>query len=330
LPLLIVPEGEADDPPGADPFTDDQLRLIFTCCHPAIAPEARVALSLRLICGLETAAIARLFIVPVPTMAARITRAKKKIAAAGIAYRVPDRDELPARLPTVLSTIYLLFTAGHTAPSGESLTSPELSWRALDLARLVCTLMPGEPEVLGLFALIRLSDSRRATRTDERGRLILLADQDRSRWDRSAIAEGTAALERSLAMTRGPLPGAFALQGAIEAVHLEATSFDETDWRQLDALYGLLHDVAPSPLVRLNRAVVVAKLAGPEAALDELDRIRGWSGGSHYHLRAMTQAELLRQSGRMDEAAAEYSKALALPQNDAERAFIVERLAEIS
>ncbi len=328
LPQLIVPDDDdfaTDDP---DHFPDDQLRLLFTCCHPAIAPEARVALALRMVCGLETATVARLFIVPLPTMAARITRAKKKIASAGIAYRVPRPDELPSRLPAVLSTIYLLFTAGHTAPAGPNLVSPELVRRSLALARLLSALMPDEPEVLGLFALLRLSDARRETRVDGRGRLLLLEDQDRSRWDRVAIGEGVATLERSLGLTRGRLPGRYVLQAAIEAVHLDAPSYDETDWPQLLALYVLLREVAPSPLVDLNQAVVLAKVAGPEAGLAALDGLADWRGGEQYYLYAAARADVLRLLGRTQDALGEYRRARSLTSNEAERAFLETRIAE--
>jgi RNA polymerase sigma-70 factor (ECF subfamily) len=329
LPLLIVPDADGDDD-VPDGIADDRLRLIFTCCHPAIALDSRVALALRLVCGLETAAIARLFVVPLPTMAARMTRAKKKIAAAGIAYRVPEQRELPERLPGVLSVIYLLFTAGHTAASGDRLTQPELTRRALDLATLMANLMPEEPDVLGLFALLRLSDARRDTRVYPDGRLMLLEDQDRSRWDEVAIREGIDAVERSIQRTRGRLPGKYALQAAIEAVHMESPTYAETDWPQLLALYNLLREVSPSPIVEINRAVVVSKLDGPGAGLTMLDTLADWDGGKHYYLFAAARADLLRRLGRFEEARSEYRRALTLTDNAVEREFLETRIASIA
>lgn len=323
LPLLIVP---GDDEPGDD-FPDDRLRLVFTCCHPAIALEARVALALRLVCGLETAAIARLFLVPLPTMAARITRAKAKIVLAGIAYRVPDHDELPGRLPAVMSVIYLLFTAGHTAYAGDRLVETELVRRALELATITAQLLPDEPEVLGLYALLRLSDARRAARVDADDRLVLLERQDRTRWDAVAIQEGVNAVVAALGQTRGSVPGPYALQAAIEAVHMESASYAETDWRQLLGLYDLLRQVAPSPIVELNRAVVVARLAGPEEALDLVDGLESWRGGTQYYLLAAARADLLRRLGRFEEASGEYQRALALTDNTVEQRFLRDRLA---
>lgn len=326
LPLLIVP---GDDAPAADDdIPDDRLRLIFTCCHPALAIEARVALALRLVCGLDTAAIARLFVVPAPTMAARLTRARKKIAAAGIAYRVPERHELPERLPAVLSVIYLLFTAGHTAASGVRLVQPELTSRALDLSAIMAHLMPEEPEVLGLYALLRLSDARREGRVDAQGRLVLLEHQDRSRLDAAKTREGLAMVETSLRRTRGRLPGRYALQAAIEAVHMEAPRYAETDWRQLLCLYNLLREAAPSPLVDINRAVVVSKLTGPDAGLSMLDDLANWDAGKHYYLFAAVRADLLRRLRRFAEANAEYRRALALTDNAIEQAFLQDRIEE--
>lgn len=326
LPLLIVP-GD-DDPRRSDEIPDERLRLIFTCCHPSLAIEARVALTLRLVCGLETATIARLFVVPLPTMAARITRAKKKIAIAGIAYRVPEAHDLPTRLPAVLSVVYLLFTAGHTAPSGDRLVQPELTRRALGLASIMAQLMPEEPEVLGLFALLRLSDARREARVDTRGRLVLLERQDRSRWDQAAIREGIEAVESSLVRTRGRLPGRYALQAAIEAVHSEALGYEATDWRQLLCLYNLLREVAPSPIVEMNRAVIVSKLSGPDAGLAILDDLADWDGGEHYYLFAAARADLLRRLGRIAEANAEYRRALVLTGNAIEQGFLLDRIEE--
>jgi len=327
LPLLIVPGDDDALPP--DQIPDERLRLVFTCCHPALAIEARVALTLRLVCGLETATIARLFVVPLPTMAARITRAKKKIAISGIAYRVPEAHELPERLPAVLSVVYLLFTAGHTALSGDRLVQPELTQRALDLASIIAQLMPDEPEVLGLFGLLRLSDARREARVDTKGHLVLLERQDRSRWDHAAIQEGIAAVESSLIRTRGRLPGRYVLQAAIEAVHSEAMGYEETDWPQLLCLYNLLREVAPSPIVEMNRAVVVSKLSGPDAGLAILDDLADWDGGEHYYLFAAARADLLRRLGRIAEANAEYRRALALTDNAVEQGFLLDRIEEM-
>jgi RNA polymerase sigma-70 factor (ECF subfamily) len=328
LPLLIVPEGD-DDPDPANAWHDDGLRLIFTCCHPALAPENRVALALRLICGLDTATIARLFLIPETTMAARLTRARKKIAAAGIAWRVPDPGEMPDRLTAVLDTVYLLFTAGHTRPIGEDLLDPILLERSEGLARLVADLLPEQPEVLGLFALIQLSNARRSARQDAAGRLIPLEDQDRSCWDRRAQAAGTAVLERALTLARGSRPGRFALQAAIEAVHLEAPTFAETDWPQLFALYTLLDAVAPSPLVKLNRAVVLGQLAGPAAGLAALDRFTPESGPDLTGPLAIARADLLRRAEDWQGAAEAYRAAVAGVDNLAQRTFLAARLAEV-
>src|SRR4051794_35485608 len=250
LPLLVEPAGH--DEPSV--FPDDRLRLVFTCCHPALALEAQVALTLRLVCGLTTAEVARAFLLPEATMAARITRAKKKISAARIPYRVPPAAELPARIDAVLGVVHLLFTTGHTAASGPSLRRPDLVERALDLARMLQVLLPGDADVAGLLALILLTDARRETRVGADGRLLLLEEQDRSRWDAAAITEGVALVREAL--RRRP-PGRFALQAAIAAVHAEAPRWDDTDWREIVALYDLLRDRWPSPVVALNRAVAV-------------------------------------------------------------------------
>ncbi|MBA2468952.1 MAG: RNA polymerase sigma factor [Chloroflexia bacterium] len=326
LPLLIVPGDDDVLPP--DEIPDEHLRLIFTCCHPALAIKVRVALTLRLVCGLETATIARLFVVPLPTMAARITRAKKKSAISGIAYRVPEAHELPKRLPAVFSVVYLLFTAGHTAPSGDRLVQPELTRWALDLASIMAQFMPEEPEVLGLFGLLRLSDARREARVDSKGHLVLVERQDRLRWDHAAIQEGIVAVESSLVRTRGRLPGRYAPQAAIEAVHSEALGYEETDWQQLLCLYNLLREVAPSPIVEMNRAVIVSKLSGPDAGLAILDDLTDWDAGKHYYLFAAARADLLRRLGRVAEANAEYRRALALTDNGIEQGFLPERIGE--
>jgi RNA polymerase sigma-70 factor (ECF subfamily) len=329
LPLLL-----GTDPAEAEPaqdeeagvIPDDRLRLVFTCCHPALAREAQVALTLRLVCGLTTGEIARAFLVSEPTMAARITRAKKKIALAHIPYRVPAADELPERLDTVLTVVHLLFTTGHTAPEGDALVRTDLVERALDLARMLHGLLPDEREVRGLLALLLLTDARRATRTDAAGRLLLLEEQDRSRWDRAAISEGSGLLLQSFRQGR---PGRFTLQAAIAAVHAEAPSYADTDWREVLALYDALLAVWPSPVVALNRAVAVAMVDGPAAGLDALDAVAGDPRLAGYPYLAATRADLLRRLGRAEDAAAAYRAALALATNVAERDFLSQRLAEL-
>jgi RNA polymerase sigma factor (sigma-70 family) len=332
LPLLVepgqdteeaaVPELEAVAPSGGIP--DERLRLIFTCCHPALAQDAQVALTLRLLCGIPTTDIARSFLVPEPTMAARITRAKKKIAVARIPYRVPGTAELPGRLRAVLAVIHLLFTAGHTAPSGASLIRADLADRAVHLARMLSELMPGESEVRGLLALLLVTDARRATRVDAAGRLVRLADQDRSAWDRAALAEADALITGCL--RAGP-PGRYVLQAAIASLYAEPPSYDQTDWPQILVLYDRLLEAWPSPVVALNRAVPLAMVAGPEAALAEVERLERGKRLSGYHYLPAIKADLLRRLGRTREAAAAYRQAAALTANDAERAFLNEQLA---
>ena len=302
LPLLIEPAragpgqdeaaGESDQGDGVIP--DDRLRLVFTCCHPALAREAQVALTLRLVCGLTTTEIARAFLVPEPTMAARVTRAKKKISAARIAYRVPGEAELPDRLDAVLTVVHLLYTTGHTAPAGDGLVRADLVERAIDLARTLRLLMPDEREVRGLLALLLLTDARRATRTADDGRLLLLEEQDRSRWDRAAIGEGAALVAEAL---RGGRPGRFALQAAIAAVHAEAPSYAETDWPQLLHLYGALLRAWPSPVVALNRAVVLAMVDGPAAGLAEIADLERDGRLADYRYLPAAKADLLRRMG---------------------------------
>ena len=331
LPLLIVP----DQPSGADTeavdgggvIADDRLRLIFTCCHPALAREAQVALTLRLVCGLSTAEIAKAFVVSEPTMAARVTRAKKKISTARIAYRVPEAAELPDRLDAVLTVIHLLYTTGHTDPHGCGLVRPELVQRAIALGRLLRELMPDEPEVCGLLALLLITDARRATRTDANGGLQLLENQDRSLWDAAAIAEGSALVVAAL---RGGRPGRFALQAAIAAVHAEAPSYAATDWPQLLVLYDRLLRAWPSPVVALNRAVVTSMIEGPAAALGEIARLEQDGRLDGYRYLPATKADLLRRLGRRAEARRSYQEALELTENSAERAFLAGRIAEMS
>jgi RNA polymerase sigma-70 factor (ECF subfamily) len=324
LPLLVEPdETEMDE--TSDEIPDDRLRLIFTCCHPALAVEAQVALTLRLVCGVSTADIAQAFLVSEPTMAARLTRAKKKISAAGIAYRVPEASELPDRLDAVLTVIHLLLTTGHTAPSGEQLVRRDLVQRALDLARMLLVLMPDEPEVRGLLALLLVTDARSPTRTDAAGRLLLLEEQDRSAWGRDAIAEAERLVVSALRAGRA---GRFTLQAAIATLHATAPSYDETDWPQVLALYDALLAVWPSPVVALNRAVAVAMVHGPEAGLEELDGLERDRRLAGYRYLPAIKADLLRRLGRHSDAAAAYAAALELADNEAERGFLAARLAD--
>ncbi len=316
-----MPELTAD--PGAA-IPDERLRLIFTCCHPALAPDAQVALTLRLLCGVATADIARAFLVSEPTMAARITRAKKKISVARIPYRVPEPAELPGRLQPVLAVIHLLFTVGHAAPSGASLIRADLVDRALYLARVLSELMPGETEVRALLALLLVTDARRATRVDAAGRLVRLADQDRSAWDRAALAEADALIVGCL---QARLPGRYALQAAIASLYAEPASYDQTDWPQLLALYDRLLQVWPSPVVALNRTVPLAMVSGPGTALAEVERLEHDERLAGYHYLPAIKADLLTRLGRTRAAAAAYRQALALAANDAERAFLEGQLA---
>jgi RNA polymerase sigma-70 factor (ECF subfamily) len=323
---LLDRAGDADDQPEGSVVRDDTLRLVFTCCHPALSPETRIALSLRTLCGMSTAEIAHAFLVSEPAMAQRIVRAKHKIAAARIPYRVPADHELPERLPAVLAVVYVVFTEGHTASAGDDLVRVDLCDEAIRLGRVLGELLPDEPEVLGLLALLLLTDSRRATRTDGDGELVLLADQDRARWDTTQIVEGSTLVEHALRRSAGR-PGPYVLQAAIAACHANAASFVETDWPEIATLYGLLESVHPANVVRLNRAVAVAEVDGPAAGLLLVDRISGLEQFHHFH---SARADMLRRLGRHSEAADEYRAALDLDPSAPERRFLHRRLAELS
>ncbi|MFC0028220.1 RNA polymerase sigma factor [Micromonospora chaiyaphumensis] len=328
MPLLVEPaEAEMTDEPAGDAVPDDRLRLVFTCCHPALAREAQVALTLRLVCGVATGDIARAFLVSETTMAARVTRAKKKIAAARIPYRVPEAAELPERLDAVLTVIHLLFTTGHTAPTGAGLVRADLVDRAVHLTRMLLALMPDEPEVRGLLALLLLTDARRATRTDDSGRLLVLEEQDRSRWDRAAIAEGNHLVLGSFRTGR---VGRYALQAAIASLHAVAPDYAATDWPQVVRLYDELLKRWPSPVVALNRAVAVSMVDGPAAALADVDLLAADPHLAGYHYLPAVRADLLRRLDRPAEAADAYRTALNLVDNEAERAFLTARLTEVS
>jgi RNA polymerase sigma-70 factor (ECF subfamily) len=314
---------EGPDVTEPEAIPDDRLRLIFTCCHPALPADSRVALTLRLVGGLSTPEIARAFLVPEPTIAQRVVRAKRTIRDRGLPYEVPEGAELTARLPAVLAVIYLIFNEGYAAHTGDALVRHDLCQEAIRLGRLLAELMPLEPEVLGLAALTELQASRAAARTDAEGNLVLLADQDRSRWDQAGIARGLACLDRAGPLARA---GPYQLQAAIAACHARAVSWEATDWRQIVAHYGALAEVAPSPVVELNRAVAIGLAQGPAAGLAALDAIEASALRGYHHLPA-ARADFLRRLGRWAEAAAEYRRALGLAGHGREKAFYRGRLA---
>jgi RNA polymerase sigma-70 factor, ECF subfamily len=319
-------DGPAVEPADDEDVPDERLRLFFTCCHPALPLDAQVALTLRCLAGLSTPEVARAFLVPAATMAQRIVRAKRKIKGARIPFRVPEGDELPARLPGVLRVVYAIFTEGYAASGGPELVRADLADEAIRLARILHRLLPREREVAGLLALLLLVDARREARTGEDGQLVLLDEQDRSLWDRGSIEEGRRLVVAAL---QGGRPGPYALQAAIAAVHDEAADVATTDWPQVVALYDLLSDVAPSPVVALNRAVAVAMRDGPAAGLELLDTLAADERLRGYHLLPAARADLLRRLGRPAEAAAAYREALTLVGNEPERAYLTRRLAEV-
>ena len=334
MPLLVEPvnaaEDEVDMDEGAvedaeDLVPDERLRLIFMCCHPALPPEAQLGLTLRLVCGLSTAEIARALLVSEPAMSARLTRAKRKISAARIPMRAPSAAELPDRLRSVLGVVHLVFTTGHTAPFGETLMRTDLMNEAIHLARVLRHLMPDENEVRGLLALLLVTDARRATRTAADGRLLPLAEQDRALWDRSAIAEAHELIMYGL---RSGRPGRYVLQAAIASLHAEAQTYEETDWPQILALYDALLSVWPSPVVALNRAVALSMVSGPGKALEEVERLEADGRLAEYQYLPAMKADLLRKLGRLEEAADADRRALDLASNEAERQFLAARLGQ--
>jgi RNA polymerase sigma-70 factor (ECF subfamily) len=319
LPLLVP---DPIDDSGAEVFPDDRLRLVFTCCHPALAQEAQIALTLRLVCGLSSAEIAKAFLVKEATMQARITRAKHKISRSGIAYRIPRLADLPERIDAVLDVVHLVYTAGHTAADGAELTRPDLARRGLDLARMVRLLLPDSGEATALLALLLLTQARQAPRVDGAGQLVLMEDQDRALWDGSLISEGLALVNEAL----GWPAGRFGLMAAIAAVHAEAERWEDTDWSEILGLYDLLLARWPSPVVALNRVVALSYVEGPSAGLDALRSLADDPVLATYPYLASTRAELLRRTGNWTEAAAAYEEALAFTSNAVEADFLVRRL----
>ncbi len=335
LPLLIEPEELVEDTIERQPAAgseldevvrDERLRLIFLCCHPALARDGQVALTLRLVCGLSTSDIARAFLVSEATMAARITRAKRKIAGSRIPYRLPRETDLPERLDAVLGVIYLLFSTGYAAPSGPVLVQTELIQQSLELARILHGLMPDEPEVAGLTALLLVIDARRATRVSVDGELLRLEQQDRSRWDRAALTE---AHELIMAALAGGRPGRYVLQAAIASVYAEAPSYSATDWSEVLALYDRLLELWPSPVVALNRSVALSQVAGPAAALEVIEQIETSGTLTRYQYLPAVKADLLRRLGRIADARSAYEQAFKLADNQAERDFLTARVASL-
>lgn len=317
---VLIAEKEPEEP---ELVQDDRLRLIFTCCHPALATGAQVALTLRLIAGLQTKQVARAFLVSETTMAQRLVRAKRKIKAANIPYCIPGDAELPQRLSAVLAVIYLIFNEAHIASSGDHLVRDDLAAEAIRLTRLLLELMPDEPEVMGLLALLLLTEARRPARTDQDGSLVRLSDQDRSRWTQALILEGHELMRACLRRGR---PGPYQLQAAIAAVHADAATAKETDWAQILALYDQLLLFQPTHIVLLNRAIALAETQGPQKALDIVDRLRL----ENYHLYHATRGDLLERLGRSDEAVKAYGTALALTENEAERTYLTTRTGRLS
>ncbi|GAB0106966.1 sigma-70 family RNA polymerase sigma factor [Nocardia sp. JMUB6875] len=324
LPLLIS-DDVTETVVAEEDIPDDRLRLISTCCHPALSIEAQVALTLRLVCGLTTVEVARAFLVSESTMAARITRAKKKIAAARIPYRVPAPEELPERIGAILTVVHLLYTTGHTAPYHAELSRGELTTRAMDLARMLRTLLPEDPDVAGLLALILLTEARRGARTDAEGGQLRLSEQDRRLWDRIAITEGITLVRESLRRK----PGRYALEAAIAAVHAEAPTYADTDWHEIVGLYGVLVQLWPSPVVALNRAVALGFARGAAAGLAALDELAAEPQLAGYGYLAAARGHFLADLGRTGEARVAYEEAVLLTGNAAERHFLERRLAEL-
>lgn len=327
IPDLLTLSKDMDEmPEPAEDLADDELRLIFTCCHPAVAPDARIALTLREVAGLTTEEIARAYLTPTPTIAQRIVRAKTRIRELGLPYEVPDRAELPRRTESVLRVIYLVFNESHMATEGPALTRADLGTEAIRLARLLHELIPQDPEIGGLLALMLLHEARRATRTSADGEIVLLEDQDRGRWDWSMIAEAERLIARAVARRR---LGPFLIQAMIASIHATAPRFAETDWAEIAALYRTLMLADPSPVAALNHAVAIGMRDGPQAGLDGIDAAMAEGGLANYHPAHLARADMLRRLGRTAEARESYARALALTRLSAERRFLERRLAEI-